>query len=672
MEHVETVFTALLECGAQQRGDRLDSLCADNLALREEVGALLSAADKAKGFLSVGPLATAWPSDAALDSNAILGQQIDSWRIIRELDSGGMGIVFLAERIDGHYQQQVAIKLARFGLTSSATVNRFHSERQILANLHHPNIAQLLDGGTGPDGHPYLVMEFVKGDAIDKWCESQQLSIEQVLRLMITVCDAVDYAHRNLVVHCDLKPSNILVSDGIPKLLDFGIATLMKPVSTPEEASCSVEQDASTPMTPTFAAPEQIRGESVTTVTDIYALGVLLYRLLSGAYPYSIDNTNCTELARLIATVEVLPPSSKAVVENKRKLQGDLDRIILRALHKDPQQRYASIQELSTDIRQFLAGYPVSVSPVSWCYRLCKFTQRNKWSVALGAVAVISLWVGSFFSFWQWQVATDKQNLAEQRFADVRGMINSLVDELPKSIALQPGSTQMRVQLLDQGIENLDDLVKTQTNNLELIRELAIAYEQLGRLQGFPGNVNLGEPAKAAASFEKSLALQFKLLEHYPNDIDLAIEMANTLRSSSATHFLALSNPHLSYEYADKCQELLRPWAPTGNPRVLHRLLSCYTFEARYRSIDQQFEKAKQALIAAEELYTENKSNHVFLNSYRGHQQRTRLHEEWAEVEARTGSKEQALNHERKRLDIILTYMQGDVDVAHIMRIVPG
>ena len=663
MERVEEVFTAVLDTAPEHRSDRLRCLCAQDSMLRTEVESLLKAADKAEGFLSAGPLPNSWPSaltaGEAHSADAMLGQQLGPWRIIRELDSGGMGVVFLAERIDGHYQQQVAIKLARQGLASAETTQRFQAERQILANLRHPNIAQLLDGGTGPDGQPYLVMEYVEGVAIDTWCDTQNLSIEDTLKLVVTVCEAVQYAHRNLIVHCDLKPSNILVSEGVPKLLDFGIATLLRPTVTCPSVS-NLSLDYSRPLTPTFAAPEQIRGEPVTTATDIYALGVVLYRLLARQYPYSVNEISQSEMAQSVSDIEFPPPGSRVSGKRKSRIQGDLDNIVMKALQKDPQHRYSSLSALSADLQQYIAGYPVSVGANTWWDHSCKFASRHKGAVILAIVALVSLWIGSFISIWQWQSANDKHKLAEQRLADVRSMISTLVVDLPETMAAQPGSTRLRVQLLNQGIDRLDSLVKTQIDNPDLIRELAVAYTQLGRLQGNPSSINLGESARAAVTYEKSLSLRLELLKRYPDDMDLITDIAHNYASLSVINFAALGDSRLAYGYVGKCQKILEPRVTTGNSRVLRWLLACYALEAKWRSHDNNYQLARKALMAAENLAQAQKSDEVFWQSYDGYKLRARLHEEWAEIEANIGNKEKALNHEKRRLDITLAHLQDD------------
>ena len=313
-----------------------------------------------------------------------------------------MGVVYLAVRADDHYQKRVAIKLVQHGLYTGAILHRFRTERQILASLDHPNIARLLDGGTTTDGRPYLVMEYVEGLPIDVYCDRHKLSISERLRLFRTVCAAVHYAHQNLVIHRDLKPSNILVStDGVPKLLDFGIAKLLNPeLSAP---SLVFTESGLQLLTPEYASPEQVRGEPLTTASDVYALGVLLYELLTGHQPYRLTSRRRQDLERVICEVDPLKPStaisrSDADTETdgtgqrtpatvsqtregqpeklRRRLTGDLDNIVLMALRKEPQRRYGSAEHLAEDLRRHLEGLPVMARPQTFGYRSAKFIRR--------------------------------------------------------------------------------------------------------------------------------------------------------------------------------------------------------------------------------------------------------------------------------------------------------
>jgi serine/threonine protein kinase len=306
------------------------------------------------------------------------GRHFGSYEIIREIGRGGLGAVYLAVRSDGEYRKEVALKLIRRGLDTDDILRRFRNERQILAQLDHPNIARLIDGGTTDDGLPFFVMEYVKGEPISTFCESHQLDTNQRLELFRKVCGAVTYAHQNLVIHRDLKPSNILVTDdGDPKLLDFGIAKLL----TAESETFTQTAPALRAMTPEYASPEQVRGERITTASDVYSLGVLLYELLTGEKPYRLKTRTTEEISRAITDQEPERPST-AIRSNQRSLQGDLDNIVLMAMRKEPHRRYASAAALADDIRRHQEGLPIAARPNTFSYRTGKFIRRHRASVA--------------------------------------------------------------------------------------------------------------------------------------------------------------------------------------------------------------------------------------------------------------------------------------------------
>ena len=403
-EQVEQLFEAALDRPAGERAAWLREACWDDPDLHDEVARLLAAHDRAAGVLELPGGAVA----ALL--HAPPPERVGPYRIVREIGRGGMGSVYLAERQEP-FRQTVALKLLRPEVQSDELVRRFVSERQILASLQHPAISRLLDGGVTDDGRPYLVMEHVDGEAIDTWCDRRRLGVEERLRLFCAVARAVQHAHRNLVVHRDLKPSNILVSgDGEVRLLDFGIAKLLDPASVP--FTVAQTRTGNVPMTPQYAAPEQVRGCPVTTATDVYGLGLVLYELLCGRRPYEVTGTSPSEAERLICEQEPPRPSSaivrrteeeEAAAEEaarargatperlRRRLSGDLDRIAMTALRKEPERRYASADALADDVERYLGGHPVRARGDSAGYRARRFVWRNRWSVGVAAVFVVFL-----------------------------------------------------------------------------------------------------------------------------------------------------------------------------------------------------------------------------------------------------------------------------------------
>jgi serine/threonine protein kinase/Tfp pilus assembly protein PilF len=420
-QRIEALFQAALEYQPEERIAYLKAACADDANLRAEVEALILAHDKASHFIEK-------PAFKAIDfeptaenqteANNHAGRRIGAYRIIREIGRGGMGAVFLAIRDDDEYQKQVAIKLVKRGMDTDLILRRFKNERQILASLEHANIARLLDGGSTVEGLPYLVMEYIEGTPIDRYCDNEKLSTSERLKLFRQVCSAVHYAHQNLVIHRDLKPSNILVTaDGTPKLLDFGIAKLLTPGL--DFRTMDATETALRMMTPNYASPEQVRGESITATSDVYSLGVMLYELLTGHRPYRLKHSSAKEILQAVldeqpekpstvisrlktsddgsATTSLTPESVSATREGevgklRRKLLGDLDKIVLMSLRKEAARRYLSVEQFSEDLSCHLAGLPIRAHKDSFAYRAAKFIKRNKISSAAAlSVALMAL-----------------------------------------------------------------------------------------------------------------------------------------------------------------------------------------------------------------------------------------------------------------------------------------
>jgi serine/threonine-protein kinase len=382
---VERVLDLTLDSDPASWSTILDEQCSSDPELRRDVEALLGRYERAKRFLGSPPVAAAAALIQEARDTAYTREvkRVGVYRLIREIGHGGMSLVFLAERDDGHFTQQVALKLLRPGHDSEIDQGRFRAERQILASLNHPNIARLLDGGVTDDGLPYLVMELVDGEPIDRYCEKRARSVRQRLDAFVTVAEATQFAHRNLIVHRDLKPSNILVTrDGQVKLLDFGLAKLLEP-SAAERVTLTTQRW----MTPEYAAPEQILRRAATTLTDVYQLGAVLYEILTGQLPFGSRERSPFELERAILEQE---PSLPSAVATHSALRGDLDAIVLKALRKEPEQRYASAQDFADDVRRYLSGYPVLARKQTAVYRARRFVRRHAWALAVVATLVVA------------------------------------------------------------------------------------------------------------------------------------------------------------------------------------------------------------------------------------------------------------------------------------------
>ena len=519
-EQVKELFHHAVELSPGERDAFLDERCGEDAALRDAVEGLLRADAEEPTLLEHSPLVFVRDGFEA-EAVGAAPRRIGPYRILRELGSGGMGTVYEAARDDDNFQQRVAVKLIRRGLDSDPDIlRRFHNERQILASLNHPNIARLFDGGTTEDGRPYFAMEYVDGRPVDEYCESAGLDTAARLRLFRTVCAAVAYAHRNLVVHRDLKPSNIVVTaDGTVKLLDFGIAKLLTPDDDPAATQTLTQHGA---MTPAYASPEQVRGLRITTASDVYSLGVVLYELLTGRRPYDFDGRRADEMARVVCEAEPQRPSALAGQPTepdarratrpdgsglRRQLRGDVDNIVLLALRKDPARRYSSVELFSEDIRRHLDGLPVSARPDTFSYRTAKFIERNRASAVAAALILLTLVVGIVGTTWEAVRAGRERERAEKRFAQVRQLANNVLFKYYDEIEKLPGSTKAREMLVGDALEYLNGLAQDARDNTDLRRELAQAYLRIGKVQGRAYNANLGDTSGAIDSYRKGLSL---------------------------------------------------------------------------------------------------------------------------------------------------------------------
>jgi tetratricopeptide (TPR) repeat protein len=460
--------------------------------------------------------------------------RLGNYKIIKEIGRGGMGAVYLAERADEQYQKRVAIKLIKRGMDTDAVLRHFRSERQILANFDHPNIARLFDGGTTESGLPYFVMEYVEGLPIDEYCDRHALSITERLKLFCEVCAAVSYAHRHLVIHRDIKRSNILVTaEGLPKLLDFGIAKILQQGNEPETLATMTGLRV---MTPEYASPEQVRGESVTTASDVYSLGVVLYELLTGQLPYRFASLSPNDVARAITEQEPTKPStavaegdsrienresrdSRFTVHDSSALRGDLDNIVLMALRKEPERRYQSVEQFSEDIRRHWEARTVLARKDTVGYRVGKFVRRNKVATAAAALVFLSLLGGVIATTWQAHRAKAAKARAERRFNDVRQLAHSVLFDYHDAIKDLPGATRVRERLVKDALTYLDSLAREAGGDPALQRELASAYERVGDVRGQAYSASLGDRAGALDSYQKALRIRDALVAAAPRDV---------------------------------------------------------------------------------------------------------------------------------------------------------
>ncbi len=503
---VKHELLALLELPPAAGRDRLAELAKENPELAVEVQSLYAAADESAPFLAVPALELA--SGAGTEPSGAPAR-VGAWRLESEVGRGGMGTVWRAQRDDGAFEQTVAVKFVRPELASELLRRRLIAERNILAGLHHESIARLLDGGVTADGVPYLVLEFVDGEPIDAWCNRRALPVADRLRLFLAVCAAVDFAHRKLVLHRDIKSSNVLVdSQGRPKLLDFGIAKLLGPEAA--EADWTALGFAR-PLTPEWASPEQLRGDPLTTASDVYSLGVLLCSILTGERPHRWTGQSPDELARQIAEGGTAPIGGilrRASVPGieRRALRGDLERVLGRALAAQPEQRYGSAAELAADLERFLDGRPVSAHPPALTYRLGKFVLRHRAGTAAAAIVTASLVLATVVSLRQARIAEVERARAERRFNDVRRLANVVLFDVYASLDKVSGAMAARRLLVDNALRYLDDLAAEAGDEPALLSELAMAYERVGEMQGLPEWQSEGRTGDALASFERALA----------------------------------------------------------------------------------------------------------------------------------------------------------------------
>jgi serine/threonine protein kinase len=581
---VKAIFEEAVRREGQARADFLTAECGADGPLRIEVERLLAAHDRADGFLETPAGIEHGLLDAAAAGNP--PSSIGPYRVLRELGRGGMGTVYLAERDDHDLKRTVAIKVV--SVASDALVQRFRTEVGVLAGLSHPGIGRLYDAGATGNGVPYLVMEFVDGEDLLRYCDRQRASIGERLRLFQRVCAAVQYAHQNFVVHRDLKPSNILVAaDGEPKLLDFGIAKLLRP------ADGNAEDTALLPraLTPQYASPEQMRGEAVTTASDVYSLGVILYELLAGARPYRTGGKTAAEMTRIVTEQEPVRPSvavttagdaevrATTVERLRARLRGDLDNVVLKALQKDPLQRYATAADLAEDIQRHLDGYPVQARAATLSYRTAKFVRRNRGAVAAASLTVASLVAGLGIALWQAHAARLERDRANQRFKDVQRLANALIFKIHDGVTELPNSTPVRQMIVAEALKYLETLRNDPAADESLRIELSQAYQRIGTVQWQGTGANLGDRQGAIDSLMKGLDVLRPLVSDPATHHDASIQFGRTAVNLAATQLAAGNRAGADVSVREAERVASRLAASPGAGEDAKRLLASVHFQ---------------------------------------------------------------------------------------------
>ncbi|TAG46380.1 MAG: serine/threonine protein kinase [Betaproteobacteria bacterium] len=518
----DVLEAALAIDGEADRRRYLDTTCGRDTVIRSEVESLLAMARRTDVVLPSTRWLAADGASGTARSEAVewIGRRIGVWEIDAFIAHGGMGAVFRAHRADGQYEAIAALKLIRVGLSDTMSMQQFRDERQLLARLDHPAIARLLDGGATERGEPFLAMEWVDGVPLDQWCDANAPSLAERLDVFLRVCSAVQYAHQHLIVHCDLKPANVLVTSGAAvKLVDFGIARVLADTS-----GRSSSHGAERALTLAWASPEQLLGQSASTATDVHALGALLYRLMANVSPYSEQSRSASALVQAICYEPIVKPSDhcatnsdgpaqgSAKLPSRRLIRGDIDQIVAKAMSKSPDERYSTVASLAEDVQRHQRGEPVAAAGNAWRYRAMKFVLRHPWGVSSSALAIALLSGATLIALHQAQtaraaerVAQIQRERAEHHFARVRALSHGALFDVDAALRNVPGTTAARRLLIDRAARYLDEL--SNEGAPELAGEAGSGWLQLGVLQSETAHASTGELVAARERFERAIAL---------------------------------------------------------------------------------------------------------------------------------------------------------------------
>ncbi|HLX86138.1 MAG TPA: protein kinase [Terriglobales bacterium] len=616
-KQIDDLLQSALQVPTGQQEEFLRRVCGNDADLQREVSSLLSSHHEADSFLEqplINVAEMSLPESDRKSDDSVIGRVISHYRILSHLGHGGMGSVWLAERDDGRFERQAAIKFLNIAVNSPLSLERFKREGAILGRLAHPHIAELIDAGVTPAGEPYLVLEHVQGRHIDEYCDERRLDIDSRINLFLDVLSAVGHSHNNLIVHRDIKPANVLVrEDGQVKLLDFGIAKLLSDHDDPE-APTRLTLEGDKALTPRFAAPEQIMSGPITTATDVYALGVLLYLLLSGEHSAGPGPHSPTQLVRIIVELEtpkmtsaIASAGASAGVEAaatvaanrgttadglQRQLRGDLDTIVGKTLKKDPAERYVSVAALADDLRRYLRHEPISARPDTISYRVGKFVHRNRVAVTVAAttlaLVIASLSAGLY-------VANRQRALAQKRFLEARQLANKFID-LDEQIRGLPGSTKVRNQIVSDTLQYLTDLGRDASGDKDLALEIALAYIKVAHVQGDSTSPNLGQFSDSEMSLKNAERFIEPVLAQDPHN------RAGRLLSATIAHdLMILSDVQGRIDEggadADRAAEQLEHFVALGNltPAEIYGVVYRFGNIADEYDTVRQFDKATQS-----------------------------------------------------------------------------
>jgi serine/threonine protein kinase len=540
----------------------------------------------------------------ALPVAVLAGEKVGAYTLISQIGQGGMGSVWLARRSDGRFERQAAVKFVNIALAGRGAEERFKREGSLLGRLAHPHIAELLDAGVSSASQPYLILEYVEGVPIDQYCDEHKLDIEARIRLFLDVISAVAHAHAHLIVHRDLKPPNVLISkSGQVKLLDFGIAKLLEGEGQSGTAT-QLTHESGSALTPLFAAPEQLAGQPITTATDVYALGVLLYLLLTGEHPAGSGPRSPAELIKAIVEEEPERPShaigsragsrtaetrSTTPEKLQRQLRGDLDTIVAKALKKNPQKRYASASALADDLRRYLNHEPLSARPDTFAYRSAKFVRRNRTAVILTTAAVLAI-IGSLSA--GLYVANRERKIAERRFAQVRQLANKFI-ALDNDIRGLPGSTEVRMKMVSDSLQYLTSLSSESHVDADLALETAYAYVRVAHAQGDPTSPNLGQFSEAEASLTQAEKLVDGVMTKDPGN-RRALFIKTTITHDRMNLASTQDRQGEALAYASKTASLIEQYMKEGsdNPSDVYGMMYFYQNAANVNANNRHFDDA--------------------------------------------------------------------------------